>query len=264
MVGTLGVEWADVGRAAALLFAAAVVGFFAIASEREARRSWNPAARGKRWLVVLTVALGGFGWLAMASAASPVPSALFGDTVAGTALPEAPGLVQAGIPTSTANPKPAAPDPLSLLNPGDCVEVPMEAATAADGGPTWKPGAPAPADCTTLDANYRVLQTGPAPCAGPLYKLETSRKDRAGKQLYHLCLAFDWRAGFCYDTEHMDEPSKVDCATPGDHIVQATAVFENTTDGSGCPRDGRGAVWVVWDKRQMTVCFRGGDKPGVR
>lgn len=263
MVGTLGVDWADGGRAAALLLAAAVTGFFAIAFEREAKRSWDPTARGKRWLTVLTVTLGLFGWLAMASAAIPLTSAIAGDTIIGSAQPTSPGLVDAGIPTSTANPKPAVPDPMQQLKPGDCVEVPMEAATDPDGSPTWKPGSPAPADCNTVDANYRVLQNSPDPCTGPLYKLETTRKDHAGKQLYHLCLAFDWRVGFCYDTAHMDEPAKVDCDTPGDHIVKATAVFENSTDGSACPRDGQGAVWVVWDKRQMTVCFRGSDKPGT-
>lgn len=258
----VGIHWAGVGLASLLLLAAAVAGFFAIRSEREARRAWGSTAKGGRGLVTLTVVLGMLGWFGMAEAAMPVTSAIAGDTITGTALPTAPGLVEAGISTTTTSAKPSAPDPMTLLKPGDCVEVPMEAATDPSGAPTWKPGSPAPADCTSLDANYRVLQTGPDACAGPLYKLETSRKDHAGKQLYHLCLAFDWRTGFCYDTAHMDEPSKVDCGTPGDHIVQATAVLEGTTDGAGCPRDGQGAVWVVWDKRQMTVCFRGGDNPG--
>lgn len=247
-MGTLGIHWIVVEVAVALLFSSAIVGFLVI--------------RGKRALVLVTLALGISGWLALAAGVQPGVAVLTGDTVAGTAVPPAPGLVPAGSTAPTTSAKPVAPDPMSLLKPGDCVEVPMEAATDASGAPTWKPGSPDPADCTSLDANYRVLQTGPEPCAGPLFELETSRKDHSGKQLYHLCLAFDWRVGVCYDTAHMDEPSKVDCGTPGDHIVQATAVLEDSTSGAGCPRDGKGAVWVVWDKRRMTVCFRGGDDPG--
>lgn len=176
-----------------------------------------------------------------------------GATVAGTALPVSPGLVPAVAPTTTA---PATtvktePDPLTLLKPGDCVALPPS--------PT---DPPEPAECTSFEANYRVLQTGPEACTGPLYKVEASRKDRAGNYIYHLCLAFDWRAEMCYDTTDMDEPTKVDCSTPGQHVVMVTAVLLDTLDGSQCPTDNNGAVAVTWDKRQMTVCFRGSDDPG--
>lgn len=196
-------------------------------------------------------------------AAQDVASDLGGATVAGTAGPTAPGLVPAGLPTATTSAKPAAPDPLAALRVGDCVEVPMDqVADPKTGEPTWEAGSPAPADCDSLDANYRVVQTGPGECTGNLYKLETSRHDKSGNLIYHLCLAFDWRVGVCYDATQMDEPLKVDCTTPGPHIVQVTAVLLDTTEGGGCPRDGQGAVWVVWEKRVMTVCFRGSDDPG--
>ncbi|MFJ4650114.1 hypothetical protein ACIP5Y_02450 [Nocardia sp. NPDC088792] len=263
MVGTHGV-WVAVGIAMALLIPAAMLGGSAIVQQRRTSR----AARGGTPLVVggmlrATTVLAVFGWVVLVSALVSGYAPVTADTLAGTAIPAPPELVQAGIPaTFPTSDVPPMPDPIAQLKVGDCVEVPMEPSTDKSGAPTWQPGAPAPADCTTLDANYRVVQTDPGPCTDPLYRLETSHHDRAGKLAYHLCLAFDWRTGVCYDTTHLDEPSKVDCGTRGDHIVQATAVLENTTDGNGCPRDGRGAVWVVWDKMRLTVCFRGADTPG--
>ncbi|WP_157574462.1 hypothetical protein [Nocardia jejuensis] len=254
-------HWVAVGVAVLLLVTAALIGAVAVAKQKRAQRySTGAVVRTggfpRRAAPVLAV----LGWVVLLAGLAAAVNPVAGDTVAGTAIPAAPGLVQAGVPTSTST-KPAAPDPLSLLKVGDCVEVPMEQATGPS-GPTWKAGSPEPSDCATVDANYRVVQTGPEACTDNLYKLESSRHDRAGKLIYHLCMAFDWRVGVCYDTEHMDEPSKVDCGTRGSHIVQATAVLENTTDGNSCPRDGQGAVWVVWDKRHLTVCFRGGDDPG--
>ncbi|MTE13428.1 LppU/SCO3897 family protein [Nocardia aurantiaca] len=218
-----------------------------------ARRS---GARGR----MVTAGLAVVGWVLLFAAATVVISPVPRDTIAGTAIAAPPELVQAVQPTTSA--KPDAPDPMAALKAGDCVEVPIEQAKDVTGAPTWKAGSPEPSDCNSVDANYRVLQNGPDPCAGPLYTLESAPKDKAGKARYHLCLTFDWRAGVCYDTTTMDVPSKVDCGVPGDHIVQATAVLENATSGAGCPRDGRGAVWVVWSKLQLTVCFRGGDNPG--
>ncbi|NNH72231.1 hypothetical protein HLB23_20610 [Nocardia uniformis] len=176
-----------------------------------------------------------------------------GAAVAGTALPASPGLVPAVAPSTSAaaTTVETEPDPLTLLVPGDCVALSPD--------PTESPE---PAECTSFEANYRVLQTGPEACTGPLFKVETSRRDRSGKYLYHLCLAFDWRAEMCYDTADMDEPTKVDCSTPGQHVVMVTAVLLDTLDGSQCPTDHNGAVAVTWEKRQMTVCFRGTDDPG--
>ncbi|WP_459957526.1 hypothetical protein [Nocardia sp. IFM 10818] len=260
-MGSRDVWWPAAGMA--LLVLAAAAGFAAIAKERRARRdSGGRAAPASRGLAILAVALALPGWAGVAATVVPAVQLMAGDTIAGSAGPTSPGLVQAGLPTTTTSAKPAAPDPMSLLVPGDCVEVPMDRTTDASGTPTWEPGDPAPADCNSLDANYRVLQTGPQACSGTLYKLETSRHDKSGNLLYHLCLAFDWRVDFCYDTTQMAEPFKVDCATPGRHVVQVTAVLENTTDGARCPRDGQGAVWVVWNKRELTVCFRGSDDPG--
>ncbi|WP_157555378.1 LppU/SCO3897 family protein [Nocardia crassostreae] len=246
-MGSHDVWWLAVGTA--LLVLAAVAGGTAVAKERRVR--FDPsgrAARASRVLAVLAVALAIPGWAGVAATVVPAVQTMAGDTVAGSAGPTSPGLVQAGIPTTAPTTKSAAPDPMSLLVPGDCVEVPMDPTVDASGAPTWEPGDPAPADCNSLDANYRVLQTGPQACSGNLYKLETSRHDRSGNLVYHLCLAFDWRVDFCYDTSQMAEPFKVDCATPGRHIVRVTAVLENTVDGAKCPRDGQGAVWVVWNK----------------
>ncbi|MEV6768310.1 hypothetical protein AB0N05_06700 [Nocardia sp. NPDC051030] len=251
VVGTHDVEWAVIGVAVALLSWSALFGGVAIARRR---RTWTTK--------VLIPAAAILGWITLVAGLLSSISPMTGDTIAGTPVAAAPGLVQAGVPTTPTTTKTAAPDPMSLLKVGDCVEVPMEQATGPDGKPTSKPGSPSPADCNSLDANYRVLQNSPEACTGNLYKLETSRHDKAGKLIYHLCLAFDWRVGFCYDTATMDEPSKVDCTTSGQHIVQVTGVLEDTTDGARCPRDGNGAVWVTWDKRHMTVCFRGSDNPG--
>ncbi|QLY29690.1 LppU/SCO3897 family protein [Nocardia huaxiensis] len=251
--------WVLIAVAVALLLAATATGVLAI---RRQRRTQN--GRGMRVLASILVILG---WIAMLAGLLPiaqdVASNLAGDTIAGTARPTAPGLVPAGLPTTTTSAKPAAPDPLAALRVGDCVEVPMDQTTdPKTGQPTWRAGSPAVADCDSLDANYRVVQTGAGECTGNLYKLETSRHDKSGNLIYHLCLAYDWRVGVCYDTTQMDEPLKVDCGTAGAHIVQVTAVLEDTREGAGCPRDGQGAVWVVWDKRALTVCFRGGDEPG--
>lgn len=196
--------------------------------------------------VVLLVVIGGV----TALIGRVVPS---GVTVAGTAVAASPGLIPAVAPSTTApaTTTKAEPDPLTLLQPGDCVSLPP--------GPEE---VPEPAECTSFEANYRVLQTGPAACTGPLYKVEASRKDRSGNLVYHLCLAFDWRVGMCYDTANMDEPTKVDCGTPGEHVVKVTAVLLDSADGSQCPTDQHGAVAVTWDKRRMTVCFRGTDVPG--
>ncbi|MFI6869494.1 hypothetical protein [Nocardia sp. NPDC050406] len=203
----------------------------------------------------LLIALAVVGLVAVGGMTAVIGRALpSGATVAGTAVAASPGLVPAVAPSTTA---PAAttvePDPLTLLRPGDCVAL----APVADEPPE-------PAECTSFEANYRVLQTGPAPCTGPLYKVEASRKDRAGNYVYHLCLAYDWRVGMCYDTANMDEPTKVDCASSGEHVVRVTAVLLDTVDGSRCPTDQNGAVAVSWDQRQMTVCFRGSDNPGGR
>lgn len=256
MVGTLGVV-VGVG----LLVGAAVSGARANVRQRRAKQLWGPAERAGGGLVALAVVLGLVGWVCLGAVALPITQDLATDTVSGTAVTPAPGLIPAGAPATTST-KPAAPDPISLLKPGDCVEVPIVRSNDGNGKPTRRAGSPAPADCNTVDANYRVLQTGPGACVGNLYKLESSRHDKSGKLVYHLCLAFDWRVGFCYDTADIDEPTKVNCDTPGPNVVQVTAVLQDTTGGSGCPRDGQGAVWVAWDKRQMTVCFRGGDHPG--
>ncbi|AYF77273.1 hypothetical protein D7D52_29495 [Nocardia yunnanensis] len=250
--------WVVIGMAVVVLSAAAALGSRAVTRQRRARHDPAVPRVGNRSRALIA-GLAVSGWvLVYAAAASNLPF-LHHDTIAGAAIAAPPALVKAGQPTAT---KPPAPDPMAALKAGDCVEVPIQQAHDASGAPTWKAGTPEPSDCNTVDANYRVLQMGPDPCGGPLYTLESAPKDKTGKARYHLCLTFDWRAGVCYDTTNMDVPQKVDCGTPGEHVVQATAVFENSTSGAGCPRDGRGAVWVVWSKLQLTVCFRGGDNPG--
>lgn len=247
--------------AVALLCAAAAGGGWAIA---RVRRAGGGSGERRALFVarVLAPAMAVVGWVVLIATMIPVLGPPTGDTVAGTAVPAAPGLIPAAAVTTPTSTKPVAPDPMSLLKPGDCVEVPMERTTDAQGRTAWQPGSPVQADCNTVDANYRVLQTGPGACTDPLYKLESSRRDRSGNLIYHLCLGFDWRAGFCYDTADMDEPAKVACGTRGANVVQVTAVLTDTTSGANCPRDDQGAVWVVWDKRRMTVCFRGSDTPG--
>ncbi|MGW5225578.1 LppU/SCO3897 family protein [Nocardia niigatensis] len=229
----------------------------AVVAGRARRTSPRAIGRGTR---VVTLGSAMAGWVLVVGAVTAVLSPLPRDTVAGRATAAPPQLVQAGLPTTSV--KPDAPDPMAALKAGDCVEVPIQQAKDATGAPSWKAGQPEPSDCNSVDANYRVLQIGPDPCTDPLYTLESTPKDKTGKARYHLCLTFDWRTGLCYDTVDMDVPSKVDCGATGDHIVQATAVLTGTTSGAGCPRDGRGAVWVVWNKLQLTVCFRGGDNPG--
>ncbi|MVU76804.1 hypothetical protein GPX89_06025 [Nocardia sp. ET3-3] len=260
MKGTHGV-WVVVGVAVILLSVAAVAGVRAIAQQNRAMADFSgrtPRVGARRRGVISALAV--TGWvLVYAAVASNLPF-LHHDTVAGQPVAAPPQLVQAGQPTTTAA-KPRA-DPMAALKVGDCVEVPIEAAKDASGAPTWRPGSPEPSDCNSVDANYRVLQIGPDPCSDPLYTLESAPHDRTGKVRYHLCMTFDWRTGVCYDTTNMDVPSKVACGTPGEHIVQATAVLEHDTSGAACPRDGRGAVWVVWSKLQLTVCFRGSDNPG--
>lgn len=224
-------------------------------------RDSKAAARIGRPRRAGAVAFAALGWLLVFATATATLAPMSRETIAGTAIGAPPELVQAGQPTTSA--KPTAPDPMASLKPGDCVEVPIERARDAAGAPTWKAGTPEPSDCAAVDANYRVLQIGPDPCTDPLYTLESAPKDKSGKARYHLCLTFDWRAGVCYDTTAMDAPSKVDCATRGEHIVQATAVLTNATSGASCPRDGRGAVWVTWRKLELVVCFRGGDNPGT-
>lgn len=259
-VGSHSVAWIA-GVAVVLLMSAAIVGLAAIRGLRRApldRTGARPRAGVAVRAAISTLAV--LGWVILLTGVGSGLSPLTRDTVAGTPIAAPPELIQAGVPTTSA--KPHAPDPLAALRIGDCVEVPIEQASDPTGAPSWKAGAPDPVECTSLDANYRVVQTGPAPCSDPLWHLESSRHNKAGALIYHLCLAFDWRTGFCYDTAHLDEPSKVDCGTPGDHIVQATAVLENTVGGGSCPRDGAGAVWVVWDQRRLTVCFRGSDRPG--
>ncbi|MBF6134645.1 hypothetical protein IU501_16745 [Nocardia otitidiscaviarum] len=206
---------------------------------KNARRLWTALAVVALVVIAVTAAL--------------VGRSLPGATIAGTALPAAPGLVPATapVPTTPGTTTVIEPDPLTLLRPGDCVALPPD-----------ETDPPEPVECTSLAANYRVLQTGPEPCTGPLYKVEASSRDRAGNYNYHLCLAYDWRAGMCYETTDMNDPVKVDCATPGPHVVQVTAVFENSLDGTRCPTDQNGAVAITWDKRMLTVCFRGGDDPG--
>ncbi|WP_040810615.1 hypothetical protein [Nocardia concava] len=253
--------WVVVGMAIILLSAAAALGVKAIGHQNRAfadPTGATPPVGARRQRVVAALAI--VGWvLVFAAVGSNLPF-VHHDTIAGRAVAAPPELVRAGDLAPTAV-KPKA-DPMAALKPGDCAEVPIQSARDSSGAPTWKAGAPEPSDCKSIDANYRVLQNGPEPCSGPLYTLESAPKDKTGKVRYHLCLTFDWRVGVCYDTTNMDVPSKVDCATSGDHIVQATAVFENSTSGAGCPRDGRGAVWVVWSKLQLTVCFRGADNPG--
>lgn len=244
MVGSHGVGW--VVAVAVLLFCLAA----ALASRADAA----PKRR------VSALALAATGWILVFAAVMATLSPMTREAVAGNPIGVPPELVQAGQPTTSA--KPTAPDPMASLKPGDCVEVPIERAKDASGAPTWKAGTPEPSDCNSVDANYRVLQNGPDPCTDPLYTLDSAPKDKTGKPRYHLCLTFDWRTGVCYDTTAMETPSKVDCATSGEHIVQATAVLANATSGTSCPRDGRGAVWVIWRKLELTVCFRGGDNPG--
>ncbi|GAB0104239.1 hypothetical protein JMUB6875_32130 [Nocardia sp. JMUB6875] len=253
--------WVVVGMAVVLLSAAAALGVKAIGQQNRAFADPTGAAPrvGVRRQGVIS-ALAVVGWIMVFAALGSNLPFVHHDTIAGRAVAAPPELVRAGDLAPTAV-KPKA-DPMAALKPGDCAEVPIQSARDASGAPTWKAGTPEPSDCRSIDANYRVLQNGPEPCAGPLYTLESAPKDKTGKVRYHLCLTFDWRAGVCYDTTNMDVPSKVDCATTGDHIVQATAVFENSTSGAGCPRDGRGAVWVVWSKLELTVCFRGADNPG--
>ncbi|MGW4245159.1 LppU/SCO3897 family protein [Nocardia sp. NPDC004722] len=252
--------WFVVGTAVVLLSVAAALAARAIT--RQGRARVDPAVPGVGVRArALISGLAVSGWVLMfAAVASNLPF-LHHDTIAGSAIAAPPELVRAGQPSTVAD-KPQAPDPMAALKVGDCVEVPIEQARTASGDPTWRAGTPEPSDCGSVDANYRVLQIGPGPCTDPLYTLESAPHDKSGKVRYHLCLTFDWRAGVCYDTTNMDVPSKVDCATTGEHIVQATAVFANSTSGAGCPRDHRGAVWVVWNKLQLTVCFRGSDNPG--
>ncbi|MGW4126202.1 hypothetical protein [Nocardia sp. NPDC004711] len=248
-MGSHGVGWAADVAVLLLCLAATVAS--------RARRTPHRASRGTRAVAAGSALVG---WVLVFGAMTAMISPLPRDTVAGKAIAAPPELVQAGLPTTSA--RPDAPDPMAALKAGDCVEVPIQQAKDASGAPSWKAGSPEPSDCNSVDANYRVLQIGPDPCSGPLYTLESAPKDKTGKARYHLCLTFDWRTGVCYDTADMDVPSKVACGTPGDHIVQATAVLEGATSGAGCPRDGRGAVWVVWNKLELTVCFRGGDDPG--
>ncbi|MEC3954248.1 hypothetical protein VMT65_14510 [Nocardia sp. CDC153] len=247
--------WAVVGMAVVLLSVAAALGMRAVSRQERAPR--EPIGRRRRMVIV---ALALTGWFLVYSAVASTLPFVHRDTVAGTAVAAPPELVQAGQPTTTSA-KPHA-DPMASLKVGDCVEVPIQQAKDASGAPSWKAGSPEPSTCNSIDANYRVLQVGPEPCTGPLYTLDSAPRDKTGKVRYHVCMTFDWRVGVCYDTTNMDVPSKVDCGTPGEHIVQATAVFENSTSGAGCPRDGRGAVWVVWSQLQLTVCFRGSDSPG--
>ncbi|BEK86666.1 hypothetical protein GCM10010198_76340 [Nocardia seriolae] len=247
--------------AVVLLAAAAALGADAIARQRRAaanRSGASPRTGGRRPVVISALAV--TGWLLVYSVVASNLPFVHHDTIAGTATAAPPELVPAGQPTTSARPQ--AADPMAALKVGDCVEVPIEQTKDASGAPAWRAGAPEPSDCDSMDANFRVVQNGPDPCTNPLYTLDRAPRDKTGKARYHLCLTFDWRAGVCYDTTVMDAPSKVDCATSGEHIVQATAVFENSTSGAGCPRDGRGAVWVIWHKLQLTVCFRGSDNPG--
>lgn len=260
-MGSHGVGWVVAVAVLLMCLAAALASRAGAATERTPGDWRAVSRRGTRWRRVGALGFAATGWVLVFAAFTATLSPMSRETIAGNPIGAPPELVPAGQPTISA--KPPAPDPLAALKPGDCVEVPIERAKDTTGAPTWKAGTPEPSDCGSVDANYRVLQIGPDSCTDPLYTLESAPKDKTGKPRYHLCLTFDWRTGVCYDTTAMETPSKVDCATPGEHIVQATAVLPNAVSGASCPRDGRGAVWVIWRKLELTVCFRGGDNPGT-